>query len=392
MTASAKLAFVICLGIACGAWTPILAVGAPEAAARTAGGEFTFSLSADEPFDVPEASWTARFDVLPGPELEKAALRFSFKTFTNFVQVGSKRYTFTEVGSDPSHSNAGSSVIPVLIIPVRASFDDGTIFDVTAPDPCAGGQVPADLVDQSPVFQSVDIGDGPRQFAEQFRRLEFWAFTAPGARSPGYSVSVAPFWLPTALISFHGFPTQKTPCGRLGLVEMNKWDAFVRATVFPIYRPLGVGPGGFVLFLFSNVVFYNGNQKNCCAGGYHSWFNSHGLQTYGVAEYDTNRDFNNFLDVSVLAHELGEWYDDPLANNPTPPWGHIGQVSGCQSNLEVGDPLSGHVFEYPMPNGMTYHPQELAFFSWFYDEVPSLGVDGWYSMGGTFRTPAAHCR
>ncbi|HVR08492.1 MAG TPA: hypothetical protein VMW75_10640 [Thermoanaerobaculia bacterium] len=45
-----------------------------------------------------------------------------------------------------------------------------------------------------------------------------------------------------------------------------------------------------------------------------------------------------------------------------------------------------------MPNGVTYHPQELAFFSWFFDEVPSLGFDGWYSMGGTFRTPAARCR
>ena len=30
-----------------------------------------------------------------------------------------------------------------------------------------------------------------------------------------------------------------------------------------------------------------------------------------------------------------------IATNPTPKWGHIGQVSGCQSNLEVGDPLSG---------------------------------------------------
>src|ERR1700680_4447148 len=86
MTGSIKHSFVICLGIACGAWTPILAVGAPEAAARTAGEELTFSLTADEPFNVPEASWTPRFEVLPGPELEKAALHLSFTSFTNFVQ------------------------------------------------------------------------------------------------------------------------------------------------------------------------------------------------------------------------------------------------------------------------------------------------------------------
>jgi hypothetical protein len=82
----------------------------------------------------------------------------------------------------------------------------------------------------------------------------------------------------------------------------------------------------------------------------------------------------------------------PSGQQPDPALGHIGQVSGCQTNLEVGDPLSGNLFEVTMPDGVTYHPQELAFFSWFFNEVPSLGLNGWYSMGGTFRTPAARCR
>jgi hypothetical protein len=392
MTGSIKLAVVICLTIPFAVWTPVPAAGAPGPDGGTAREELTFSLTADEPFDVPEASWTPRFDVIPGPELEKASLHFSFPTFTNFVQVGAKHYTFTEVGSDPSRSPARNSVVPILIVPVQAVFDDGSVFDPTAPDACADGVDAADLVEQSPVLQSVDYGDGPRQYEEEFRRFEFWAFAGPGARNPGYSVRIAPVWLPTIVIKFHGFPTQNATCGRLGLVDLNKWDGFARGTVFPIVRSFGANPGGLVLFLFTNVVFYNGNQKNCCTLGYHSWFSSHGLQTYGVAEYDTNRNFKNISDVSVLAHEIGEWYDDPLGNNPTPPWGHVGQVSGCQSNLEVGDPLSGHVFSIGMPNGVTYHPQELAFFSWFYDEVPSLGINGWYSMGGTFRTPATHCR
>ena len=45
----------------------------------------------------------------------------------------------------------------------------------------------------------------------------------------------------------------------------------------------------------------------------------------------------------------------------------------------------------PMPNGVFYHPQELAFFSWFFDQVPSLGINGWYSSGGTFTSPAEPC-
>jgi hypothetical protein len=67
-------------------------------------------------------------------------------------------------------------------------------------------------------------------------------------------------------------------------------------------------------------------------------------------------------------------------------------VSGCQANLEVGDPLTGKSLQVTMPNGVTYHPQELAFFSWFFNQVPSLGFDGWYSSLGTFRTPASLCK
>jgi hypothetical protein len=45
----------------------------------------------------------------------------------------------------------------------------------------------------------------------------------------------------------------------------------------------------------------------------------------------------------------------------------------------------------PAEQGFTYHPQELAFSSWFYHQSPSLGVNGWYSDQGTFRAPAAAC-
>jgi hypothetical protein len=66
-------------------------------------------------------------------------------------------------------------------------------------------------------------------------------------------------------------------------------------------------------------------------------------------------------------------------------------VSGCQSNLEVGDPLTGTPMSVKMHNGVVYHPQDLAFFSWFYRDAKSLGINGWYSLNGTFRTPSAPC-
>jgi len=385
-------------GVVGAVWTPALAGDAPGPAAWHSGGELSFDLTAEHPVELPDRPWTPRVEALPGPameDLEKAAVRLSLPSFTNSVSVAGKRYTFTQLGADPSRSRAPNTVLPVVIIKVAALFDDGSFF---APDqfldPCAPRLLPAaTLVAQSPIFQPADYGDGARQYVEEFRRLEFWSLTgARGGRNPNYSVTVAPNWLQVgALVKFHGFPTMPAPCGRIGLVDIKVWDSLLRQTAIPAFRQYGAGPGSLVLFLLSNVVFYDGDQKKCCTLGYHSWFNLGGIQTYGVAEIDSSQDFKNVFDVGVLAHELGEWYDDPLVNNVTPRWGHVGQVSGCQSNLEVGDPLSGHFLEVAMPNGVTYHPQELAFFSWFFGQKPSLGFDGWYSMGGTFRTPASPC-
>ena len=117
--------------------------------------------------------------------------------------------------------------------------------------------------------------------------------------------------------------------------------------------------------------------------GYHNSLNTSAgaAQTYGLSMYDNSGEFTGSSDISALSHEVGEWQNDPNTVNPTPAWGHIGQVSGCQSNLEVGDPLSGTTFSDAL-GGFTYHPQELAFFSWFYHQRPSLGVNGWYLRPG----------
>ena len=40
-----------------------------------------------------------------------------------------------------------------------------------------------------------------------------------------------------------------------------------------------------------------------------------------------------------------------------------------------------------MPNGFTYHLQDLLFLSWFYNSR-SVGVKGWFSDNGTSLTDA----
>jgi hypothetical protein len=75
-----------------------------------------------------------------------------------------------------------------------------------------------------------------------------------------------------------------------------------------------------------------------------------------------------------------------------PVCGNVGQVSGCQANLEVCDPLSGTLTQiYMNADHYTYHAQDLAFTSWFYGQNPGTGVNGWYSLLGKFLTPAVPC-
>jgi hypothetical protein len=101
-------------------------------------------------------------------------------------------------------------------------------------------------------------------------------------------------------------------------------------------------------------------------------------------------------DIHAATHEIGETINDPFGTNTVPAWGHIGQQPGCQNNLEVGDPLTGTVYDGGKGiklKGFTYHPQELVYFNWFTQQAKfgKLGADDVYSMSGTFATPAKPC-
>ena len=126
----------------------------------------------------------------------------------------------------------------------------------------------------------------------------------------------------------------------------------------------------------------------CCILGYHGAF-GFPVQTYAPLDFDTSGIFGGRIeDTSIMAHEVGEWMDDPFGSNPTRAWGHVGQVGGRQNNREVGDPLTGtNIHTVTVPNGYTYHLQELSLFSWFYG-APSIGAGGLFSDNGTFKTDA----
>jgi hypothetical protein len=305
------------------------------------------------------------------------------------------------VGKDPSvKQTTPSTSVPTPIIPVIFEFETTSgkpvhTFDPTAPDPvCSPAGSAFDLVMASPLVKkrAYTVGGksfGNTQYVDFFQRAEFYALTKPGGTNPKYHVLLNASSPGTITVQARGFPISSAPCGEVGLIEYNSWDAYVQGTLFPELVQAGITTKMFPVFLFYNVVLYDTTTSNCCILGYHASFKNSGVfQTYAISNYDSSRAFTGSSDISGMSHEVAEWMNDPAGTNPTPAWGHIGQVSGCQNNLEVGDPLSGTTVIVPMPNGFQYHPQELAFFSWFYRESPSIGLDGWYSSNDTFKSSA----
>jgi hypothetical protein len=227
---------------------------------------------------------------IPGdPGAQKARAAAGLPAFSRYLVVNGVRYNFTLVGRDVFAARAKNVVVPVKIIPVRFVFPDGTTLDPTEPTPgCDGGGVPLDLTLQSPLFANYNYGDGPRQFYEFVRRIEFWPYTGGGRVNPNYSVRLAPSALPVLSINLPAeYFTVPTPCGRRGVIDYVSLEVFLRSQIFPLFSRIGITPSTFPLFLFHNIVIVDSDSFV----GYHSAFSTpKGVQTYGVAEYDSTHE------------------------------------------------------------------------------------------------------
>ncbi len=378
----------------------LLASFAVIPATASASGQATSVSSNAAPKPLPpstKAMYTAHSYVDPGLVVPAALPKL--KTWTKNITDGASTFAVTQVGKNPFVVQATpSTTVTMPIIPVIVHMGAHT-YNPTVTDPaCAATSTfsASTLTLNSPVLKNhtYAIGAlGSSQYVDFYQRANYYPQVQ--TLNPAYHVKLKPVVLAAINYTPASFTEYATLC-RLGTFDINAWDNYVRNTVFPtVLTPLGYGPTTVPTFLFYNVVQYNGAPGNCCILGYHNAFSNPGFggatQTYEIADYDASSAFTGSGDISVLSHEVGEWMDDPYVNNPTKPWGNIGQVTGCQSNLENGDPLSGTTISVTMPNGVTYHPQELAFTSWFYHQTPSTGVNGWYSSNGTFTTAAAPC-
>jgi hypothetical protein len=299
--------------------------------------------------------------------------------------------------------------IDVVLIPVIVQIISSkgvvTIFDPTQPDSCDGDVSNVERFRQSPIvhpseltFNGVHVGK--YQYVDGFMRAEFWNEIGGSANYSNplrWSFAKEAFLLPPFVGSAEGI-VQGSTCSEYGLVSKTLLQTYIESFAIPLLQAAKViAPHKLAAFLFHNLVSTTSTPltASCCTKGFHNYVGSP-PQTYAVMDFNTstNSVFGKVHDITTASHELAEWMNDPLDSNATPAWNGTRPVpaSSCNVTLEVGDPLTGTVLALKR-HGYKYHPQEMAFFSWFFNGqfVPSLGAGGEFSSAGTFSGPARVC-
>lgn len=367
---------------------------------------------------VTPAAWRARGAAVPHPHanlnalIRQASIAQTVPFWTSQITspLDGHTYTMSMVGSSPySHANTLTpTVVSYLPIIARVHFQDGTVLDPTKPS-CGDTVSIANRFFNSPLFtpgsvysNGVHVGGGGvnSQLIGAYQRANFWSLV----KGTNYGVYLKPAIAKPIIVDIFApdglsqtFTNIPATCGKttgsvtLGAIDIAAYDSLIENIVYNYS-----GPTQLPLILTYNVV--QTESGSCCILGYHSAFgDSKGTQTYAVGSYTDSGIFAGEDDVVIWSHEMAEWLDDPFVqasvpgggvDDLTPAWGDSGQVSGCQNNLENGDPLTG-VAEFSIvgAGGYTYHFQDLAFHDWFY-RTKSTGTGGKFSFQGVFTTDA----
>jgi hypothetical protein len=321
-------------------------------------------------------------------------------------------YPFTMVGTNPAIS-ATKTVVGNEIIPLRIVYSSP--FTISSD---GTSRVPAVLA--SPIYQSSHyvVSNDNGQYGSAFLRSQFNTFGS-------YGVDLAtPTVLPTQTIvvpSNQGQAVFRTGDGSiLGVVQVQWFSNQLQQ----LMGQLHIDPKTLPIFLVDNAFLYDGKDWTapgaCCILGYHGAAHPQGngagstngngnqaVQTFLFASwmspgvfgggYMCNSTFtqcgdestlpgadNVLSDIHAFSHEIAEWLDDPFTNNWVQPWSvPTAPQYGCTNILETGDPVVGIGWEQPV-GGVTYHPEDEVFKSWFARDLPSVAKDGNYTMMGAY--------
>jgi hypothetical protein len=348
--------------------------------------------------------WTLRFGYVSNPRGYShlnsdgtcSSPQLSLPNWIASFKDGTSTYCYQMIGATPKKT-APSTTLTTQVYAYKLKFSNGEVFDPTAIDKKCDSVSPYTRLVDSPLYNAVPIVNGKVSLGtiqyEDAQSVGEWYKFVKGAKS--YAVNLKdtgkPVVISLSVPSNEGTTKKVTGfCrGDFGTVDLTWLASQISTAKWSVKQ-------------FSVVLLWDVVQttSGCCVGGYHSYYENNGGQN-GVAGVMTISNAGLFTaaglqDINIPTHEFGEAINDPFGDNVVPAWGHIGQQPNCQGNLEVGDPLTGTVYDGGAGikfKGFTYHPQELVYFNWFTQQTKyaDYGADGVYSMSGSFTSPAQLC-
>jgi hypothetical protein len=325
-------------------------------------------------------------------------------------------WTYAMIGNPPNRNLDTTVRAPVIPVNVDLRDKNGNKRFV-------GGQPLVSMaspfimnVMTSPIFRrtSYSSSSTPTQFTDAVQRAEFWSTEASDwhtslrsnlGTTQTMKISQDPKCgtTKTAHCNYEFALNPDGTCCFYILVDIDVFSALLFPPTAPVTNATPVGAAelnGDVTtkdmssFIFPNTYLYFGDSSQCCVLGYHSFdfepgdANNGNLPRFYVLDYAswiTPGLFGAaFLDITGLAHELSESFNDPFVvfdgvTNLTPWW--LSPNGNCQDDLEVGDVVEGLPnAAYPIKmHGYTYHPQNEALLQWFEFKNPSDAISGAYS-------------
>jgi hypothetical protein len=315
----------------------------------------------------------------------RAAMRdgriFSVPHFSGSFESQGKAYPFTMVGAKPQSNT--TTEVPVQVIPISLFFEE--FVDENGAPIVIDPAVIVPRVQASPNFHDAQYATGTTQFADAVQRAQFNAT----AGKDWHTLLGAPQIMKPLRIAVPRGDAKVYRNPSTGVVYAIVDTDFFLSQLNTMIQMANLSPDALAIALTSNVFLAPQKDiKKCCVLGFHTSFDVGEMaqikfvQTFIWASWvDQGILGPTLADVTPMSHEISEWMNNPFGSNAVPAW-QVPNSTGCQSNLETGDPLA------LMPNagypvlidGFTYHPQNQVLMQWFQRGTTSDAFEGAFSF------------
>jgi hypothetical protein len=306
---------------------------------------------------------------------------FSVPHFSGSFAWQGNAYPYTMVGGKPQ--SGGTTEVPVQIVPISMFFEE--FADESGAPLVLDPTTVLPRVQSSPNFHKAQYPTGLTQFADAVQLAQF-------NRSAGqdwHTLLGQPAVLKPVRIAVPRGAAKVYRNRSTGVTYAIVDTNFFISQLNTIIQLENLQPDALAIALTSNVFLApQSDIKKCCVLGFHTSFDMGDLaqvkfvQTFIWASWvDPGILGPTLADVTPMSHEISEWMNNPFGSNLVPEW-QVPNSSGCQNNLETGDPLA------TMPNsgypvvidGFTYHPQSQVLLQWFQRGAASDALEGAFSF------------